>query len=110
MRWVVVLALFAAGCAAGAGDWSKPGATEEALAQDISGCRQYAQLQAERESFRTAGRLRAPVYEVDPSTGTVRESFSTERAAASIDEASRRQQLFEQCMRDLGYSRDETQG
>jgi hypothetical protein len=100
---LVLLAFGAAGCTGGAG-WSKQGATAEDAQRDMVDCRRQAEAQAERESF-GRGPAAAPVYDVDPNTGKLREQFATERRSADLQQSAQAQELTERCMLQRGYQR-----
>ncbi|MEQ9639069.1 MAG: hypothetical protein RIM84_03525 [Alphaproteobacteria bacterium] len=104
VRNVGLAALLAlAGCNQTAG-WQRDGVSADDLQRDRVDCHRQADAQAEREAF--GGARRAPVYEIDRSTGTVREVFKTERRSAALNERSRAQQYFESCMKTRGYRRE----
>ena len=81
-------ALLVAGCASGF-DWSKPGATQQAIDSDLKACRLIAERAPALPRVRTA---------LPSGTGTY--STGSERDAdAQLEQAQR----VETCMRERGY-------
>ena len=85
--------LVVAGCTAGAGEWKKAGADEQAIARDSAECRQSAHDGALR---------RYPYRGSSPSLGASAVAFSQQGDdnARSVTEAS----LFNTCMKGHGYT------
>ena len=98
--FVILFAGLLAGCAQG-GLWSKEGVSDEDRQRDIVDCRRQADAEAERAS-RGAG-MPAPIYEIDPNTGQVRQAFRTQNRSAALSERSRSEELYLRCMKARGY-------
>jgi hypothetical protein len=87
-----------AACNGGAG-WEKIGADAEDMRADRAACLRYARAVAEEEVY--AGT--APVTRrVVPGGGVIGEQAGAERTAR-LAESARRVEVFEECMRKLGY-------
>lgn len=101
---IVLLAGLLAGCAQGGNLWVKEGVSAEDRQRDMVDCRRQADAEAERQSYATGAR--APIYEVDPNTGQVREAFRTQSQSAALSEKTRSEELYQRCMRARGYRQE----
>jgi uncharacterized lipoprotein YajG len=103
----IVAPLFAlvllAGCAQTT-TWQKAGVSDEDRQRDMVDCRRQADAQAEREMYARGGQ--APIYEVDPATGQVREVFRAQGDVAHLNERTLSQQFYGRCLQARGYRQE----
>ena len=110
MRNIDFLAMFLAGAllagCAGAPVWRKAGGNEQIFQQDTTACFRGASIQAERKMAKRGGPS-APQIELRGSRGRIRDLNRASRKAASLEEISRRNRLYSECMHRLGYRKNE---
>ncbi len=94
-----------AGCAAKP-VWDKTGGNTQTFQQDTTACFRGASIQAERQMAKR-GATAAPQIELRGTQGRIRDTSRAARKAASLEEISRRNHLYSECMHRLGYRKNE---
>ena len=99
-----ILSLSLLAACAGPTAWQKDGVAADDQQRDMTDCRRQADAQAEREMH---GRgAQAPIYDVDPGSGQVRQTFPQQSRSAALSEQALSQQLYVRCMKARGYTQE----